>query len=578
MILGDVVKSHSPRRILFDHVPKTGGMTIHEVLKRKLGDAVCSPILNTSFSSALGEFERYDCVSGHIQYHPMSSLDGLWAFTVLRHPVERILSQYYFSRSAVAPSGNPFNEAARRMDLDALVDTEDPSIRPSLSNVMVAHFSLLMWDGITETTPATRLEMARHALSKFNLVGLTERLAETVDLLCWHLGAGPVDTLPRVNANDARIPLGEVSTATRRKLAELNELDMQLYTSAQQIYDRQRKRVIFASAGDFDMQETSRRVAPEVVAPPPESGLREYGTRKIEIRDVQVLGSIILGPMLLGGEQGIIRIAFASSIASDDLTVGIRITDATDRLIFGTNTRSLGYELRVSESAAAILEFEFTCLLGVGDYWLGVSLHPGAEDVVECHHRIDHAVKFQVAGNIGWPFEGVVKLTPQVRITGEQVQLQDRLGEALGPLQQLGRHAPVLQDHACVITLPPSVAPQRCGEIFALLISIFNSGTERWWAATDRCVRISYHWADVLGNVRIFDGERTALPADLLPGQSTHVWMTVRAPDLPGRYRLQVALVQEHAAWFDAHGVVPEELTIDVLDEEPSQPRTSATR
>ncbi|HSQ80041.1 MAG TPA: hypothetical protein VLU54_02700 [Casimicrobiaceae bacterium] len=65
-------------RILFDHFPKTGGTALHAVFESALGAGRCSPIITGSISQDRAEFDRYQCVSGHLFYHPQTDLSDLW--------------------------------------------------------------------------------------------------------------------------------------------------------------------------------------------------------------------------------------------------------------------------------------------------------------------------------------------------------------------------------------------------------------------------------------------------------------------------------------------------------------------
>jgi hypothetical protein len=51
-----------------------------------------------------------------------------------------------------------------------------------------------------------------------------------------------------------------------------------------------------------------------------------------------------------------------------------------------------------------------------------------------------------------------------------------------------------------------------------------------------------------------FDDGRARLPGRLEPGQETSIALTVHAPSSPGRYTLQVDVVQEGVAWFAPTG------------------------
>jgi hypothetical protein len=63
-------------------------------------------------------------------------------------------------------------------------------------------------------------------------------------------------------------------------------------------------------------------------------------------------------------------------------------------------------------------------------------------------------------------------------------------------------------------------------------------------------VNLGYHWLDNRGNIVVWDGERTSLPFDLLPGAVVTLEANVKAPETPGKYQLQFQLVQERVAWF----------------------------
>ncbi|MGE5303758.1 MAG: SPOR domain-containing protein [Alphaproteobacteria bacterium] len=85
-------------------------------------------------------------------------------------------------------------------------------------------------------------------------------------------------------------------------------------------------------------------------------------------------------------------------------------------------------------------------------------------------------------------------------------------------------------------------------------ISVKNASERTWQSKPDQkgryAVNLSYHWLDRKGQVVVFDGLRTPLPQDLKPGESVKINASIRAPQHPGQYTLEVTLVQEAAAWF----------------------------
>jgi hypothetical protein len=82
-----------------------------------------------------------------------------------------------------------------------------------------------------------------------------------------------------------------------------------------------------------------------------------------------------------------------------------------------------------------------------------------------------------------------------------------------------------------------------------LPIQIENPGPEAWASRGRYPVVISYKWFKN-GLMLPIEGDRTALPGPLRPGQTTEADVRVTAPNDPGNFILRVTLVQEMVAWF----------------------------
>lgn len=86
-------------KIVFLHIPKTAGQTIHSELVRLIGEDAVSPIrVHTQADSAAGQLPPgYRLYSGHIDWLALDTVpDPKFVFTVLRDPFERIASFYFF--------------------------------------------------------------------------------------------------------------------------------------------------------------------------------------------------------------------------------------------------------------------------------------------------------------------------------------------------------------------------------------------------------------------------------------------------------------------------------------------------
>src|SRR6185312_9276854 len=64
------------------------------------------------------------------------------------------------------------------------------------------------------------------------------------------------------------------------------------------------------------------------------------------------------------------------------------------------------------------------------------------------------------------------------------------------------------------------------------------------WRSGDHAITLGTRWNGI-------EGIRTALPADVLPGESAVVPLHVVPPAEPGQHLLEVDLVHEHVRWFD---------------------------
>ena len=95
---------------------------------------------------------------------------------------------------------------------------------------------------------------------------------------------------------------------------------------------------------------------------------------------------------------------------------------------------------------------------------------------------------------------------------------------------------------------PGAVKP---GEKFRPLVTLTNTSSATLSSRYARPVHIAYHWRSGDGQMLVWDGVRTVLPCDLEPGDAIECPLTVVAPPENGDYFLQVALVQEHVAWFE---------------------------
>jgi len=115
-------------------------------------------------------------------------------------------------------------------------------------------------------------------------------------------------------------------------------------------------------------------------------------------------------------------------------------------------------------------------------------------------------------------------------------------------------HAPIAEQARAQLKVmaldaaPPVLANQK----FKVKIGLRNSSRYQLASRGPNPVHVSYHWLDdKRSHFVLFDGERTKLPASLMPGEEQNVEVSVTAPPNSGRYFLRLTLVQEGVAWLD---------------------------
>lgn len=111
--------------------------------------------------------------------------------------------------------------------------------------------------------------------------------------------------------------------------------------------------------------------------------------------------------------------------------------------------------------------------------------------------------------------------------------------------------------------------PVGAGQTAPVRAAITNDSTHSWPAG--QLVRLGNHWHRDGEAVRWNDG-RADLPDDLAPGVTIELELPVVAPDEPGRYELELDVVQEAVSWWADAGSTPARAAVDVVPDEVDVP------
>lgn len=77
-------------------------------------------------------------------------------------------------------------------------------------------------------------------------------------------------------------------------------------------------------------------------------------------------------------------------------------------------------------------------------------------------------------------------------------------------------------------------------------------------------VGVSYHWRQMDDKVVVWDGIFNPFKSDLKKGDSQKVDISVKAPSAPGKYVLEIDVLQNSAFWFSGAGSQSARMAIDV--------------
>ena len=95
---------------------------------------------------------------------------------------------------------------------------------------------------------------------------------------------------------------------------------------------------------------------------------------------------------------------------------------------------------------------------------------------------------------------------------------------------------------------PPS--EWRANRLVRMPATVRNSSSATWPARGATRVALAYHWLDAAGQAVIFEGLRSALPADVAPGGTVELQLEIATPRKPGDYILEFDALREQLAWF----------------------------
>ena len=236
----------TPETLIFLHVPKTGGISVSQAIVRQFREDEIFHVRNGAhekspvFAKAHGSIDqfkrlpearrrRFRCILGHMHFGVHEHVPGRSAYvTLLRNPLERLLSQY--GQYCRMVRNRELAEAATVPSLEEFCRAK--------SRAMDNHQTRFLCGWKFDDHPRQQsLNRAKENLARrFRVVGTLERFNETMQIL--HRAYGwPDVTLFQSNVGSGRLHREDVDPDFLARLEELNWLDRELHATANSLLD-----------------------------------------------------------------------------------------------------------------------------------------------------------------------------------------------------------------------------------------------------------------------------------------------------------------------------------------------------
>jgi len=404
-------------QLFFDHIPKTAGVSVTNALETIFGETARLTYASNQHSMAVSHSIGRRLVAGHVWFQPNEKLaEKFYYCTLLRDPVDRFLSQYYFNKSVASKllAEDSLNDphlrdpqvlASHHLSIEEYLNSSAHNLIITYTDIQAAHFAQRKCNNPWDLSKNDLLDAAISSLDDYDLIGTFDQLQAFIDRICVDFNRPNVE-LPKLNVNQNRKNKNDVSSAVIKKLHESNTVDLQLVSYAQQRF-MLKGALVSATAPDKIIQiegalpnpEKSRGATAfkERAIPPVTSS---FGSKEIEIIQVECIPHSTGNTAIQTGDESTINLICEAHILEPDLTVGIAVHDYLGNLIYGTNSSLLGIKINIFKIGKFRITLKYRPFLGNGQYSATVALHKGVSHQEGCYHWINNAVFFNVIKEI----------------------------------------------------------------------------------------------------------------------------------------------------------------------------------
>jgi len=227
--------------LIFLHIPKAAGTTLNSIIDRHFGGKSGAIFAMNGSRNRECEFmlkpeaERiaYRLIRGHMEFGIHRYLPKKSAYiTLLRNPVNRIVSFYYY---AYSDSRHYLHQHAKRMDLKEFVLSDlSTELENGQTRLLGGDIDLYLRDNSLPCTFADLERAKKNLYEHFFLVGISERFDE---FLVFLYQLSEIRNILHVRQNVTINKPRQVDPEIADLILERNQMDWQLYQFVQAIFD-----------------------------------------------------------------------------------------------------------------------------------------------------------------------------------------------------------------------------------------------------------------------------------------------------------------------------------------------------